>query len=158
MLEKHSLSLSKPVPNTRHDGGPASRLHQPVEDLARDGAASHGARGKHRLAPRCAAPTLFRVPGSKLATLIPKLPRKHSVCCLAFFFSPAGAFPEPFALFPLLNWERLVLPNRLPALLGETGAPGGFGTHATRARVLRAVEMPNVVPLGNWATLIPESH
>lgn len=51
-----------------------------------------------------------------------------------------------------------MLPNRPPALLGEMGAPGGFGTHATCDQVLRGVEMPSILPLGNWATLIPESH
>lgn len=38
-----------------------------------------------------------------------------------------------------------MLPNWLPALLGEVCAPRGFGTHATRDQVLREVEMPSIL-------------
>lgn len=64
--EKNSLSFAKPVSNACHDSRPASRLHQPIADLARD--------GEHQ--PR----HCFEQPGWKTATPILKLLRKHLLC------------------------------------------------------------------------------
>lgn len=71
-VEKNSLSFPKPVSNACHDRRPAGRLHQPIADLARDGEHHPAGTNHSHGALHC-----FGQLGSKRATPIPKLLRKH---------------------------------------------------------------------------------
>lgn len=134
--------------------------HMPRQQASRSSAPAHCRPGKrwgaspskHRPQPRSPAP--FWATGLENSHPYSKAAKKTLGL---FVFFPAGAILESFASLPWLNREWLVLPNQLPAPLGD-GHARRFRRPRHAQPGLQGVEMLSAALLRNWATPIPEGH